>query len=337
MHELMSRAARERGLEVEIVRDQHLVVVTDRERVVGFLHKMVSSLVPQPLAPVSRSKELTSRLLDTAGVAVPRSRAFGPDQVAEGVDHAVSLGRAVVKPRGGRGGRGVTVDLTEESDIRTAWGAAQEHDPHDTVVVEEHVVGLDVRAFVVGSRVVGLSARMPQYVVGNGRDSIRTLAGRHQDVRQRHAAYRKADFPRVFGTDPERVPRGGEFVLLGSRATPAGSETVEVLGTGVLHPSHQEVAVKAGAALGTRMCGVDLLVPDPSRPGGAVVNEVNTSPNPALHVFPCYGSPSDTVGGIVDEMLAEAREAGRLPRPRRTLGRLRRRSARGRDRVLSRR
>ncbi len=52
--------------------------------------------------------------------------------------------------------------------------------------------------------------------------------------------------------------------------------------SGELHPDHVRIALAAAAATGPVLCGVDLIVRGVKAPGGAVINEVNTTP--ALYV-----------------------------------------------------
>ncbi|WP_151524083.1 hypothetical protein [Serinicoccus kebangsaanensis] len=298
-------AAAAHGLEVDEYPGGIQVLRRDG-RTIGMMHKMVSSLVPLPVAPLCRDKESTSAVLRGAGLPVPATRSFRAAERAEAVEYALGLGRAVVKPRDGRAGAGVAIDLTERVEVEAAWDAAQQLDPAGVVLVEEHVVGMDVRVTTVGARAAGVCVRLPRFVVGDGVRPIPELVQEHRARRHAHAHFREGEFPPLGTVLEDRVPARGEVVLLGRRAIMANAETAELLGTGRVHQEHLELALQVARALGTGMCGVDLIVADPSRPGGAVINEVNTSPNLRLHHFPAYGASSDVAGAIVAEMISRA-------------------------------
>ena len=69
---------------------------------------------------VAGDKKLTNRLLDSAGLPVPRS------EVVETEDEAVAAAKrigfpCVIKPLDGNHGRGVALDLKDEAAVRAAW------------------------------------------------------------------------------------------------------------------------------------------------------------------------------------------------------------------------
>ena len=69
---------------------------------------------------IASDKKLTNRLLDSAGLPVPRS------EVVETEDDAVAAAKrlgfpCVVKPLDGNHGRGVALDLKDEADVRAAF------------------------------------------------------------------------------------------------------------------------------------------------------------------------------------------------------------------------
>ena len=69
---------------------------------------------------IASDKKLTNRLLDSAGLPVPRS------EVVETEDEAVAAAKrlgfpCVVKPLDGNHGRGVALDLKDEADVRAAF------------------------------------------------------------------------------------------------------------------------------------------------------------------------------------------------------------------------
>ncbi|HET9522558.1 MAG TPA: acetate--CoA ligase family protein, partial [Candidatus Limnocylindrales bacterium] len=93
---------------------------------------------------IASDKALTNRLLDSAGLPVPRS------QVVSTEEEAVAAGQrlgfpCVVKPLDGNHGRGVNLDLRDEAAVRTAFHAALAESRSGDLVVETYVAGNDYR------------------------------------------------------------------------------------------------------------------------------------------------------------------------------------------------
>ena len=75
-------------------------------------------------------------------------------------------------------------------------------------MLEEQAAGVDVRAFVVGRRVVAAATRIHAHVVGDGRQTITELIAEKQQWRDQHVILRK----RPFTVDPVLLAQGGRAV-----------------------------------------------------------------------------------------------------------------------------
>ncbi|HEY4634097.1 MAG TPA: hypothetical protein VIH00_09295, partial [Candidatus Limnocylindrales bacterium] len=100
---------------------------------------------------IASDKSLTNRLLDSAGLPVPKNAV-----VATG-DEAVAAARrvgfpCVVKPLDGNHGRGVGLDLGSDDDVRAAFAVARGESRSGDVVVETYIAGSDYRVLVIGGR-----------------------------------------------------------------------------------------------------------------------------------------------------------------------------------------
>src|SRR5207248_7110144 len=123
---------------------------------------------------VASDKGLTNRLLDSAGLPVPRS------EVVATVDGAVAAARklgypCVVKPLDGNHGRGVHLDLRSEEAVRAAYDGARRESRGGDVVVETYVHGNDYRVLVINGRVAAVAQRVPASVTGDGEHTVREL------------------------------------------------------------------------------------------------------------------------------------------------------------------
>ncbi|WP_165367337.1 acylphosphatase, partial [Phytoactinopolyspora endophytica] len=257
-------------------------------------------------------KDLAKKILHAAGVAVPQGDVFNPDQSEQAVRYALSLGvPVVVKPRAGSHGAGVTTDLREEGDIRSAIAAlASTSFAQRAFVVEEYAPGEDYRFLVVGDRVVSVVLRRPASVHGDGRSSVLELViqkNRHRlENPQTHGSLIELGQNAGYWLDRQgltldSVPAEGSLVKLGSAGNIAnGGDSVEVLDE--THPSLLDLAVRATQAIpGLDHSGVDLigdhrLSTDEHR---AVVIEVNSNPGTDLNHFPIFGTPRDVSTSLI--------------------------------------
>src|SRR4051794_37825682 len=93
---------------------------------------------------VASDKNVTNRLLDSAGLPVPKS------EVVNTPDAAVAAARrigfpCVIKPLDGNHGRGVHLDMRSDDDVRMAFDGARRESRSGDLVVETFISGNDYR------------------------------------------------------------------------------------------------------------------------------------------------------------------------------------------------
>ena len=311
--DLIQQAATDRGLSIRTI--GRTTYFYDGRWPVGGMTKWVPTLVSREAFAITDSKHLTKQMLDAAEVPTPSGIAVGSDQIDQAVAHVVATRRPLVlKPSKGSKGHGITTGITTEADLRAAWGIAEQAAGSGSgLVLEEQVEGVDIRAFVVGRRVVAATTRIHCHVVGDGRQTITELIAEKHEWREQHVILSKRPFivdPVVLaraGRTVDTVPDDGEVVVLNSLANlHAGGENVDV--TELAHPDLLDMAIDAVRAIpGLGLAGVDLLAPDIGSADGAVVLEINVQANVRVHNCPAYGRPRDVAGAIIDEMIATAR------------------------------
>ena len=133
-------------------------------------------------------KEETNKILATRGLPVPQQ------ELVRSADRAVSAAKrlgypVVTKPYNGNHGRGISIHLTTEEEVRAGFAAAAEH--ASSVIVETYLTGDDHRLLVVNGELLAATRRTPGHVVGDGVSSIRKLVDLvNQDVREMGAPSR---------------------------------------------------------------------------------------------------------------------------------------------------
>lgn len=310
---LIRHAAVDRGLTVDV--DGRTTRFYDGKLAVGEMRGWVPSLVGRDALAISKAKDRTKELMAAAGLPVPAGLALDADQFDRGLAHLRATDRPqVLKPVTAKGGAGITCGITTADELRAAWSTAERAmEKAPRFVLEELVEGVDLRVYVVGSRVVAAATRVNCHVVGDGRQSMAELIDEKLRWRARHITLAVHDFVvddellTRSGRSVDDVPAAEEVVVLNSLGNVhAGAECVDV--TDIMHPELRQLAIQAKQAIpGLGVAGVDLFAPDVRSPDGVVVLEVGVGANIRIHQCPTYGQPRNVAGAIIDEMIATAR------------------------------
>jgi cyanophycin synthetase len=259
---------------------------------------------------IASDKNLTNRILADMGLPVPKQSTVRT--VEEAVRAWQRIGKpVVVKPLDANHGRGVSIGLSTEAAVCTAFETAQKISR--TVLVEECVSGFDHRLLVVNGRLVAASKRVPGHVVGDGRSTLGQLVEKVNADPRRGIGHEKVltrleldgqalRLMEAAGHTAETVlPDGLVFYLRSTANLSTGGTAIDV--TDVVHPDNRAMAERATAAVGLDVCGVDFLTDDITRSwaevGGGIC-EVNAAPGFRMHVAPSEGQPRDVAGAVID-------------------------------------
>jgi cyanophycin synthetase len=284
----------------------------------------MTSRTPAIAVDIASDKSLTNRLLDSAGLPVPRA------EVVETEDQAAAAAQrlgfpCVIKPLDGNHGRGVALDLRSEEAVRAAFPETLRQSRSGDVVVETYVAGNDYRVLVIGGRVAAVAERVPASVTADGRHTIRQLVDianadprrgiGHEKVLTRIKVDEAAEaLVRAQGFGFDGKPPKDTWVklaLTGNMSTGGTSidRTLEA------HPENVEIAETAARIVGLDVAGIDFICPDIATPvretGGAIV-EVNAAPGFRMHTHPTEGEPQ-YVGKNVIDLLFPPGAPARIP------------------------
>ncbi len=250
-------------------------------------------------------KRVTRRIVEAAGVRVPRGATVPEDDLSAARDLLAACGELVVKPARGEQGKGITVGVTTEEDLAAAVAAARLFCPD--VLVEELVDGEDLRVVVIDHEVVAAAVRRPAEVVGDGHRTVTDLV-RLTSRRRERATGGESRIPlddvttavvRAAGYAMDDVLPDGERLRVRRTANLHTGGTIEDV-TDRLHPGIGEAAARASRAIGIPVTGIDFLVPDVAGPD-AVFVEANERPGLANH------EPQPTAARFVDLLFPETR------------------------------
>ncbi|NED97147.1 ATP-grasp domain-containing protein [Phytoactinopolyspora alkaliphila] len=298
---MLRSAADRRGLESIRISPQ-TQIIRHGDLAVGFFQNMSSRLTGLDRI-VTNNKLITKRILVDQGLPVARG------EVVDCLDGALESFRrvgapAVVKPINGSGGRGVTVDIRDDAELKPA--AEEAFAMARRVLVEEMVAGIDLRIMTIAGRAVAAMLRVPANVVGDGTSSIRQLIERKNEVRAGNAYLRHCPIQinpftehhlELRGMTPDSVPEAGQRVFLHFKANlSSGGDSYELVD--VVHPGILRLAERAAACLPSAYhAGIDILLERfdaPPEEQRCIVCEVNLNNEMPIHIFPLFGEPVDT-------------------------------------------
>jgi cyanophycin synthetase len=294
----------------------------------GKYQKRIQATVTSDTGTISTSlasdKEGTHSLLKDMGLPVPKQIMFATEDAA--VSAASKIGYpVVVKPLDANHGRGISINLTTDEQVREAFHVAKQQGSSRHVLAESFVTGFDHRMLVINNELVAVAKRVPGHVVGDGKSTIAELIEivnsdprrgiGHEKVLTRLEINSQANrLMSDAGYDEKTVLKKDEqFFLCATANLSTGGTAIDL--TDVVHPDNREMAIRAVRAVGLDIGGVDFLTDDITHSykdvGGAIV-EVNAGPGFRMHVAPSEGESRDVAGKVLD-MLYPPGAPGRIP------------------------
>ena len=274
---------------------------------------------------IASDKSLTNRLLDSAGLPVPRADVVDTEDGAVGGRAAARLpvrGQAARRqPRPRRRPRPALRRGRARRASTARWPRAAPGD----VVVETYVTGNDYRCLVIGGKVAAIAERVPACVTGDGEHTVRQLVDIANGDPRRGIGHEKV-LTRISSTRRPRsssAPRASRWTtscptgtwvklaLTGNMSTGGTSidRTIEA------HPDNVEIAETAAQVVGLDVAGIDFICPDiaiPVREKGGAIVEVNAAPGFRMHTHPTEGEPQYVAKPVID-LLFPPGSTARIP------------------------
>lgn len=267
--------------------------------------------VPKESRRITRSKTVTKKYLEKAGIPIPKGRSFTSEHSdQEIIDYANKLGYPlIIKPANGSLGIGVTININDEETFAKSLRELRESrkGKDDEIIVEQQVSGYDTRVFVVGDKVAGAFRRVPANVIGDGEHTIQELIEQKNKERIKNPHINGAkieinedlkNYLKQSNYDLNSRPSKGERVFLSSNPLPSvGGDTREV--TNELSPETKKIAVDAVKTFDSLyVCGVDIMIDDDGKTNHVL--ELNSRPNIGGCLFPVEGTPNNIAAKIID-------------------------------------
>ncbi len=264
---------------------------------------------------ISCDKEMTKEMLEIAGIPIPKG--YVADNIEDLLYYTEKLGYpVVVKPNDGNQGKGVSINLKNQGEVKKAFKIAKKFGRD--MVVEKFIKGKHYRILVVNGKVVACAERISPYVIGNGENTIEDLITIENQNPLRGEGHEKPLtkikidcvmklFLKKNNLTLDYIPNNGEIVYLRENDNlSTGGIAIDV--TDKIHRENEEIAINAASIIGLDIAGIDITTEDISSPikldGGAVI-EINAAPGIRMHHYPSKGKQRNVAKHIVDMLFPD--------------------------------
>lgn len=260
-------------------------------------------------ADISCDKLLTKELLEIQNIPVARGAKVY--NVISLLKEAERIGYPVVlKPQFGSKGNGVILDIKSDKELIKAYQKLSQS--FKDIIIEEYYKGDDYRVCVVNNKVVGVSRRMPPYIVGNGYETINYLIDELNKDELRGIGHEKPltkvkkddilmSFLAEQGYGLNSILEKDKRLYLRKNAN-LSTGGIAVDYTEEISEENKDICIRAAKAIGIDVCGIDICTYDIKKSllQNGIIMEVNTAPGLRMHLYPSEGKSRDVGKEIVN-------------------------------------
>ena len=266
-------------------------------------------------ADISCDKLLTKELLDLQNLPVARgAKVYNVISLLKEADR---IGYPLVlKPQYGNKGRGVVLDIKNEKELITAYQKLINE--FNDIILEEYHRGDDYRVCVVNNKVVGVSLRVPPYIIGDGNKSVEELIDELNSHEYRGEGHEKPltkvkkdamlnSFISEQGYALNSILESDKKLLLRKNAN-LSTGGIAIDYTDKICEENKDICIRAAKAIGIDVCGVDICTNDISKSiiNNGIIMEVNTAPGLRMHIYPSEGKSRDVGNEIINMMYKDS-------------------------------
>ncbi|WP_275338702.1 bifunctional glutamate--cysteine ligase GshA/glutathione synthetase GshB [Enterococcus faecium] len=253
---------------------------------------------------IMENKTVTKNVLKEAGFRVPGGAEFSSMEEAVKAYPRFADQAFVIKPKSTNYGLGITIFKEGASLEDYQAGLAIAFREDSSVLVEEFMPGTEYRFFVIDGEVQAIMLRVPANVIGDGIRTVKELVEEKNSDPLRGTNHRApleliqlGELEQLMlkeqGLTIESVPQANQIVYLRENSNiSTGGDSIDM--TDEFSEAYKKIAVSAVEALGAKISGIDLIIPDkeidPTTDKKAYgIIEANFNPAMHMHVYPFAG------------------------------------------------
>lgn len=262
----------------------------------------------------SRYKNLSYFMLKQANIKVPQSfvlsRKWKFMDVLKNIKENNIHFPLVVKPATGEHGNWVSINIRTEEHLKKAIKYALNF--HHQIIIQEFFPWADHRLFVVWHKFIAAMQRLPAFVIGNGKDTIKSLIQKENNNPFRWDGHTSQLTKISIDTELKNIiklqwltiqsiiPKNKKIFLRKNANLSTWWISIDV--TDKVHPEIKKMAERASRILHLQVCGIDYLSTDISKPLSQQkwwIIEVNHTPWLRGHHFPAVGKSRNVAKAIL--------------------------------------
>lgn len=296
----------QKGIQVKVIDEADQFLRLQFENHVEYVKNANMTSKDSYIVPlIMENKTVTKKILAEAGFRVPSGAEFTSMAEAKRAYSRFAKEAFVIKPKSTNYGLGITIfkEGASEEDYHKGLEIAFREDT--SVLVEEFLPGTEYRFFVIDGQVQAILLRIPANVIGNGEQTVAELVAQKNQDPLRGTNHRApleliqlGDLEQLMlkeqGLTIDSIPAKDQIVYLRENSNiSTGGDSIDV--TAEFSDAYKEIAVAAVTALGAKVSGIDLIIPDkeidPSTDEKAYgIIEANFNPAMHMHVYPFSGT-----------------------------------------------
>jgi cyanophycin synthetase len=297
---VFARVCEDLKIPYRVVFDTHALWVSTKSGKEELMYKAISPLNATAYSKLSKNKRETIFTLKKAGIPVPeqiRIKTFEDIELFYKIHP-----KLVIKPIDSSGGKGVIV-LPKENELQDAYNRALI--VSKKIIAEEFIPGMNYRFLVLDDKVLAVALRLPPFIIGDGKSSVRTL------IEDYNLENKRRGIPIVKlnsytwqvvenqGFRPDGIlPVGKQLYTRLTANLSQGGSIKDV--TATIDESYKVLAISAAKTVHLRLAGIDVISTDLTKPGNDCrVIETNAAPGMRIHYKDESGAKLDVAKDIV--------------------------------------
>jgi glutamate--cysteine ligase len=310
----------QQGIQVEILdRQEQFLKLKLKDHVEYVKNGNMTSKDNYVSTLIMENKTVTKKILHQHGFRVPKGEEFQTIEQALRSYDLFSTVPFVVKPKTTNYGLGISIfkEGANYEDYQKAITLAFKED--SSVLVEEFLKGTEYRFFVLNDKVYAVLLRIPANVKGDGKHTIQELVNqknrdllRGSDHRTPLERIQLGELEKLMlkgqGYQVNSIPKKDEIIFLRENSNiSTGGDSIDV--TDQIPDDYKKIAVDAVAALGVKICGIDLIIEDTEVPADNKnaygIIEANFNPSMYMHIYPYKGESRRLTMHIIHYLFPE--------------------------------
>ncbi|RSU13121.1 bifunctional glutamate--cysteine ligase/glutathione synthetase [Vagococcus elongatus] len=315
--------ALQRGIEVEVLdRHDQFLKLSYAGKIEYVKNGNMTSKDKYVVPLIMENKTVTKKILSQAGFRVPKGEEFSSLEEALASYSQFESQGIVIKPKSTNYGIGISIfkDGASFEAYQEALRIAFKEDSE--VLVEEFISGTEYRFFVIDGQTEAIMLRVPANVKGDGVSTIQELVTEKNKDPLRGTHHRSpleiiqlGEIERLMLKEQgykvdDVLPKDAIVYLRENSNVSTGGDSLDV--TNDFRNEYKEIAVAAVEALGAKISGIDLIIPDKEVNPYETKNsygiiEANFNPAMHMHVFPYQGEGVRLTQNVLDLLFPESK------------------------------